>query len=127
VASSESVRRAFTSLASGDPDGLLVHLAEGAVWRVNGAGPFAGDHHGADGIRRLFAARSARSDEGSYRLETTDVLGEGDHVVVLHITRARRAGSLQSLGVTVIHERDGAISEAWEYAFDQHGADEFWA
>ena len=65
---------------------------------------------------------------GTHRIELHDVIGNDDHVVALHTTRAERAGKQLEISVVqVFHVRDGKVTEAWTHHGDLYTMDEFWA
>jgi len=56
------------------------------------------------------------------------VIGNDDHVVALHTTRAERAGKqLEVNAAHVFHVRDGRVTEAWTHHADLYSVDDFWS
>ena len=64
---------------------------------------------------------------GTLRAEVHDVLANEDHVVVLQRTLGEREGigTLNDFEVTVMHVRDGKVSEVWEHPGDLYAMDAF--
>jgi hypothetical protein len=122
------VRDAFAAFGRGDIDALKRdYFAPDIQWHFPGKGPVAGDHTGADQVAQMFG-RLAELSGGTHRVELHDVLGNDNHVVALHKTRAERAG--KQLEVDVVHVFDIADGKVWKastHHSDLYAFDEFWA
>jgi uncharacterized protein len=100
-------------------------LAPGIVWHIAGAGPLAGDYHGAEQVTGLLA-EIAELSGGTVRTELRDV--SDDRTVVLTTIRAERAGrQLQLNLVHVIRAENGKAAEVWTQSSDPAAAAEFWS
>ncbi len=122
------VREGFAAFARGDITALeRDYFAEDICWHFPGRSRFAGDHRGAAQVAEHFRAMAELSG-GTHRIEVHDVLGNDDHVVALHVTRAERDGRrLEINAIQVFHVRDGKITEAWTSHSDVYALDEFWS
>jgi hypothetical protein len=122
------VRAGFAAFARGDIEALRSeYFAPDIRWHFPGRGPLAGDHHGVDQVIE-FAGRLAGLSDGTHRIELHDVIGNDQHVVALHTTRAERNGKqLEINAVQVFHVRDGKVTEAWTQHADLYSVDEFWS
>jgi ketosteroid isomerase-like protein len=122
------VREAFAAFGRGDIDALQrQYFAEDIRWHFPGRSPLAGDHEGVARVAEMLG-RPAELSAGTHRIELHDVIGNDEHVVALHTTRAERAGKqLEVDAVHVFHVRDGKVTEAWTYHADLYAVDEFWA
>jgi ketosteroid isomerase-like protein len=122
------VREAFAAFGRGDIGALREqYFAEDICWHFPGKGPVAGDHQGPAKVAEMFG-RLAQLSGGTHRIELHDVIGNDDHVVALHTTRAERAGRQLEINVVqVFHVRDGKVTEAWTHHGDLYSMDEFWA
>ena len=122
------VRDGIAAFARGDIAALQRDFfAEDIRWHFPGRGPVAGDHQGAARVAEMFG-RLAELSGGTHRIELHDVIGNDEHVVALHTTRAERAGKqLEINALQVFHVRDGKITEAWTHHADLYAFDEFWA
>ena len=122
------VREAFAAFGRGDIGALQEqYFADDICWHFPGRGPVAGDHQGPAKVAEMFR-HLAQLSGGTHRVELHDVIGNDDHVVALHTTRAERAGRQLEIDVVqVFHIRDGKVTEAWTHHADLYSMDEFWA
>jgi len=122
------IREAFAAFGRGDIDALQAQFfAPDIRWHFPGRGPVAGDHEGVARVTEMFGRLSALSG-GTHRIELHDVIGNDEHVVALHTTRAERAGrQLEVNAIQVFHVRDGKVTEAWTQHADLYAVDEFWS
>jgi hypothetical protein len=122
------VRAGFAAFGRGDVDALRQqYFATDIRWHFPGRGPLAGDYEGVDRVIE-FAGRLSGLSDGTHRIELHDVIGNDEHVVALHTTRAERNGrQLEVNAVQVFHVRDGKVTEAWTYHTDINSVDEFWS
>jgi ketosteroid isomerase-like protein len=122
------VRESFAAFARGDLDALQrQYFAPDIRWHFPGRGPLAGDYEGVAGMAELLS-RLSRLSGGTHRIDLHDLIGNDEHVVALHTTRAERAGrQLQVNAVQVFHVRDGKITEGWTSHADPYSVDEFWS
>jgi uncharacterized protein len=112
------VERYLAGAQSGDMEALRAIFAEDATWRLAGDLPISGIWQGRDAILDDFLALALRYFEpGSVRLEVTNVLADGDQVVVEWTSRARnRAGEpYENFCIGVFIVRDGKIQAVREY------------
>ena len=117
----EIVRGAYEALNRGDVEAFMDAFAEDAVW--HGAGQSL---QGRERIGALVAGMREAAG-GTLRIDLHDVLATDDHVVVLQVTRAERAGRTLSDRVAyVYHLEGGKITEAF-FTGDPRVQDEFWS
>ena len=117
----EIVRGAYEALNRGDVEVFMDAFAEDAVW--HGAGQSL---QGRERIGALVAGMREAAG-GTLRIDLHDVLVTDEHVVVLQVTRAERAGrTLSDRVVYVYHLEDGRITEAF-FSGDPRVQDEFWS
>ena len=115
------VRGAYEALNRGDIASFMDAFAEDAVW--HGAGQSI---QGRERIGGLVAGMRELA-EGTLRIDLHDVVATDEHVVVLQVTRATRAGrTLADRVVYVYHLEDGGITEAF-FSGDPRVQDEFWS
>ena len=121
------IREGLAHLERGDVEAFSRDLAPDIRWHFPGRHPLAGHHEGADQVGERFR-RMGELSGGTYRMEVHDVIGNDEHVVALHTTRAEREGrQLEVLGVQVFHVRDGKVREVWSFHGDPPAVDEFWS
>ena len=117
----EIVRGAYEALNRGDIEGFIDAFAEDGVWHGGGQSIEGRERIGALVTGLLEAA------EGTLRIELHDVLATDDHVVVLQVTRAERAGrSLADRVAYVYHLEGGKIIEAF-FSGDPSVQAAFWS
>jgi len=122
------VRQGFAAFARGDIEALRSQFfAPDIRWHFPGNNAVAGHHEGAAKVAEMFGLLAELSG-GTHRIELHDVIGNDDHVVALHTTRAERAGKqLEVNAIQVFHLRDGKVTEAWTAHADLYAFDEFWS
>lgn len=122
------VRQGFAAFARGDIAALQSQFfAPDIRWHFPGQSAAAGHHEGAAKVAAMFGLLAELSG-GTHRVELHDVIGNDDHVVALHTTRAERAGKqLEVNAIQVFHVRDDKITEAWTAHADLYAFDEFWS
>ncbi len=121
------VRAGFAAFAQGDPDALRQYFAPDIRWHFPGRSPLAGDHHGMDQVME-FVGRLSGLSGGTHSIELHDVIGNDEHVVALHTTRAERGGKkLEVNAAQIFHVRDGKVTEAWTQHADLYTVDDFWS
>ena len=120
------VRRAFDAHARADIEAVREVLAPEAVWHVTGRGPLSGDYVGRDAIVGVYFVRLMTMSNGTFTVETHDVLASDEHVVALVTAQVHRPGVYhRAREVVVCHVRDGLVREVWVTAFDP--AEDLWA
>jgi ketosteroid isomerase-like protein len=122
------VREAFAAFGRGDIDVLQrQYFTPDIHWHFPGQSSVAGDHVGAAQVAEMFG-RLAELSGGTHRIELHDVIGNDEHVVALHKTKAERAGKQLEVDVVhVFHVHDGKVTEAWTHHADLYTFDEFWS
>ncbi len=121
------IRAFFAARARGDMQAWRECLAADVRWHYPGQGPLAGQHEGIDQMADVLGQVDDLSG-GTSRHELHDVIGNDEHVVALHVTRAERVGrQLEINAAQVFHVRDGKITQAWTLHDDPHAVDEFWS
>jgi hypothetical protein len=121
------VRAGFAAFGRGDADALQQYFAPDIRWHFPGRSPLAGEHNGLDRVMEFISRLSGLSG-GTHRIELHDVIGNDEHVVALHTTRAERGGrQLEVNAIQVFHVQDGKVTEAWTQHADLYAVDEFWS
>ena len=122
------IRALFAAFRARDIEAIRSALAEDAVWHFPGtAGKLAGSHAGHAGIF-AFLARVGELTGGTFELELEEVLANDTCAVAFFRGRARREGrELDNPTCLKIHLRDGRATEIWEFVWDLHAVDRFWA
>ena len=110
------VRRAYDALTRGDVPGVVDCLADDAECVLSDETPYGGVWRGPDGIARGIRDIAAHYEE--LVIEVSEVVGDGDTVVVLgHIHgRALGGGNLWQPFAHVVRVRDGRIRHMTAYA-----------
>lgn len=112
-------RRLFDAFSDGDTDAMLGSMTEDVVWHAPGTNAFSGRFDGRQAVMdRLARMRDAGL---SARVETHDVVANGEHIVALvHLHLVNADGDrYDQPQVQVMHVRDGRISELWVMNQDQ--------
>jgi uncharacterized protein len=118
---------AYDAFARGDIPAVLRILADDVTWHVPGRSPLSGDYKGHDGVLDFFS-RCHELSNGTLRVAASEVLAEGDRVMVLSTVSAERHGQhWSSPEIHVWRLSEGRAIEFREFQGDQGGEDEFWA
>ena len=118
------VSKGYEAFQKGDLAAFDDILGDGCVWHVPGRGQLAGDKKGRQATVAYYGKLGELS-EGTVKVELHDVLANGEHVVGLHRTSAKRGGkSFETTAAIVFHVQNGRISEAWEHPFNLYEQDE---
>jgi ketosteroid isomerase-like protein len=122
------VEQLYGALASGDLAAVVPLLAEDVELHVPGTHALAGVHRGLEAILAFATGTRALTDDGE-AIEVLDVLEGRDHVAVLAVVRATRAGRapLENRTVHVLHTHGGRVRAIWFHNFDGASVDEFWS
>jgi ketosteroid isomerase-like protein len=121
------VRRGYEAFAKGDMATLTELFSQDVVWHLPGNSLNSGEHRGRDAVFAMFA-QIAQLTGGTYRVDLHDVLANDEHGVALTRETASRQGrQLDWLGIVVYHIRDGKVTEAWDFIYDQYRYDEFYS
>jgi ketosteroid isomerase-like protein len=121
------MRQGFEAFVAGDMATVADLIAEDAVYHIPGRRALAGTYSAREAFFG-FVAEVIQRSEGTFTQEVHDVLATDDHVVVLTRVTARRGDrSYVDNNAWVFHMEGGRIVEAWLLAFDQHGAEDFFA
>jgi uncharacterized protein len=122
------VRSFYAAFEAEDHEAAIRRLlSPGIVWHVAGENPFAGTFRGHS---EVFAAmrRYAEGSQGTLRLNTQCVVGEGTHAVAVHAATAKRDGhSYSAHEIDVFHVESGTITEMWSFSEDQAATDAMWS
>ena len=110
------VRRAYDAFARGDLPGVVDCLADDAECVLSDETPYGGVWRGRDGIARGMEELAGHYEE--LVLEVSELVGDGDTVVVLGNIhgRALGGGNLWQPFAHVVRVRDGRISHLTSYA-----------
>ena len=121
-----TARDLYQAFTSGDMEMVDRLMGDDIVWHAPGRAKNSGVRRGK---HELFAAMGSLAEltGGTLRAEVHDVLANEDHVVVLQRTLGEREGigTLDDFEVTVMHVRDGKVSEVWEHPGDLYAMDAF--
>jgi ketosteroid isomerase-like protein len=104
------VRAGFTAFAQGDMDARQQIFAPDIRWHFPGRSPLAGDHNGVDRVIEFIGLLFGLSG-GTHSIELHDVIGNDEHVVALHTTRAERGGRKLEVNAAQILPRPGRQSD----------------
>ncbi|WP_165845541.1 nuclear transport factor 2 family protein [Streptacidiphilus pinicola] len=121
---SRAVVRAYVDSAeSGYADRLERFFAEDATWTLFGELPVSGVWRGREAILTQFMPKAfARMDTTTLRLQVTDMIAEGERVVLEWTSQADARGGLRydqhCIGVFTV--RDGRIVSVREYLDTEH-------
>ena len=110
------VRRAYDAFARGDMAAIAECLADDAECVLSDETPYGGIWRGHDGIAHGIAELAGHYEE--YVIEVSEMVGDGDTVVVLgHIHgRTLGGGNLWQPFAHVVRVRDGRIAHLTSYA-----------
>jgi ketosteroid isomerase-like protein len=122
------IRGLLAAFRAGDAAAIQEALAADAVWHFPGRrGLLAGSHRGREAIMRFLLQVMALTG-GTFQLDLIDVLANDRHAVVLFRGRAERGGArLDNPTCLRLRLAEGKVVEAWEFVWDLHHVDEFWA
>ena len=121
------IRNAYDAFSRGDIPGAMAAFAEDILWHVPGRGPLSRDYRGHAEVLGFFG-RFMELSGGTFRLQVDDVLAQGERIVVLCTTSARRGGrSWSSPQVHVWTVKGGKATAFREYAGAEQAEDEFWS
>jgi ketosteroid isomerase-like protein len=124
----ELVRSGYEAFAAGDIPAVLAIFADDISWTIPGRSPLAGVYTGHDEVLGFFGQLMERSN-GTFHLEITDVLDNGDDKVALLVTEIaqRDDASLSNPGVHLWTVQDGKATNFRAFAGDEYAVDEFWS
>jgi len=101
-------------------------LTEDVALHLFGHSPLAGTHRGKDAVASTI--RRIQGLTNRQTLEIHDVVGGGDHAVILVKERFENAGRTIDLSrVFLYHLRDEKITDIYVYDEDQAAVDSFWS
>lgn len=110
----KTIQQLYEAFGRGDIPTILNALADDVEWKEppNGAPPFAGTHHGRDGVGRFFQ-RLAETVEPE-QFEPREFVAQGDVVVALgyYRFRARTTGKSYDTEWSMVWRfRDGKVAQ----------------
>ncbi len=114
------------AVQSGDLDKARALVTDDFEWQVMGRFPYAGHHHGVEGLAALL--KGVRDESGG-SFQLTPELSFGDDeaaVVVGHVTATRAGKTLDGDNVFIVRCEDGRIRRGMTIPVDQYAYDEFW-
>ena len=117
-------REGIAAMEKGDMAWLDAHMADDIAWHVGGNSKSAGTYRGKDTVMGFFGSMN----DVSMDLDTHDVVGNDDHVVVLGTAKlaAPDGDSVEYNYVNIFHIRDGKVTEAWGMSENDAETDAFW-
>lgn len=118
------VREGGEALERGDTSWFEEHTADDIVWHVGGNSKMSGTITGKQAVMEFFG-RSAGVDMS---IDTHDILGNDDHVVVLGTAKgtAPDGTPFEYKFVNIFHIRDGKTVEAWGMSENDAETDPIW-
>jgi ketosteroid isomerase-like protein len=124
----DTIRSLYAAFGRGDLEAILAALDSQVVWRTPGAPdlPTGGLRRGASAVRDFFGLLLSTFDIQDFR--PTDILSQGDKVVVLGTSREGPKGTGRFIDFRWVHVftfRDGKIVEFEEPADVSALVDEF--
>ena len=124
----ELVRSGYEAFAAGDIPAVLAIFADDISWTIPGRSPLSGTYTGHDEVLGFFGQLMERSN-GTFSLDISDVLDNGDDKVALLVTESsqRDDASLTDLGVHLWTVQDGKAAAFHAFAGDAYAVDEFWS
>ncbi len=121
------LKKGYVAFGEGDMETLTELFDPDATWHVPGESPIAGDHKGRDAIFAFFGQLAVLSN-GTFKVETHDILADDEHGVGLsNSTGSREGKELNIKEIQVFHLKDGKVTEAWSFPEDTRASDEFWS
>ena len=122
----ELLREGYQAFARGDMPALAALFSPDAVWHVQRLGQLSGDHVGFPAILGFFG-RSMELTQGTFRVETIEVLSNDDGAAAVVRSRGQRAGiALDDRQIHHFRVRDGRVTEVWQYVGDAEATQRFW-
>lgn len=106
----EAVRSSYEHFARGDLDGALAMMDEDIVWHQAQGLPHGGTYNGLETVRAVVFDPLDERWWDDFEVDAQEILGDGDHVVVLGRYTARAKGTGAPLDVPFAHVwrfRDG--------------------
>ena len=126
-ANAELIDNAYRAFANGDIPTVLAIFDQSIAWHVPGRSPISGVFKGHDGVLDFFG-RCQELSGGTLRIDTDEILADGERVVVLCTVSAQRHGRhWSSPEVQVWRVVDGHAVEFREFQGDQEAEDTFWS
>ena len=120
----QKVKEVYEAFGRGDLAPVMDGLADDIVWSCYAATPFKGVYRGKQGVQEFFAKQALIDLE---RFEVTNILAEGDTVVVLidnKYTVKATGKSAEGPIVQVLKMTDGKVTEWYEV---EHASVEAWS
>jgi ketosteroid isomerase-like protein len=123
----ELIQRAYQAFARGDLATVFGILGQDITWHVPGSSPLSGDYKGHEQVGAFFGATMELSG-GTFTIDITDILSQGDQVVVLCTVAAERHGqSWSSPEVHVWRVAGDRAVDFREFQGDEQTEDKFWS
>ena len=128
IENAEVVRRGYEAFSKADIATLTELMDDNASWHTPGRSPIAGDYQGRDAVFAQFG-RYAGDTGGTFRAEPKQVFTSDDgRVVGLHHNSGVRNGKQLDTDCCIVFEiKDGRVTSGWEYFYDLHAWETFWA
>ena len=121
------IQRAYQAFGSGDLPTVFGILGQDITWHVPGSSPLSGDYKGHEQVSAFFGATMELSGS-TFTIDVTDILAQGDQVVVLCTVAAERHGqSWSSPEVHVWRVAGDQAVEFREFQGDEQTEDKFWS
>ena len=122
----ELLSNAYEAFERGDIDAAVADFTDDVMFNIPGSSPLAGEYKGKEQVIAYLRDMIDRS-EGTFRLESHDVIASDSHVIGLTVHRGQRKGKSSGYNsVQVFHVDDGKLTEFWEFP-DQPDFDDFWS
>ena len=122
------IRALLAAFRERDLAAIQAAIPEHAVWHFPGRqGALAGSHAGRGAIL-AFLGQVVALTQGSFHLELEDVIASDRSAAVFFRGHATRAGrTLDNPTCLRMRIEAGQIVEIWEFVWDLHAVDAFWA
>lgn len=122
----EALRKAVEAFYKGDIEGFFAICHDDFVVHLPGRYSLAGDYAGKAAFIELLGSFQERYSPTDF--ETLAMFADGEYGIVLErVSGARGDRTIEEQVVSVMHFRDGKVSEMWFIPFDQAARDEWMA
>jgi uncharacterized protein len=120
----KTVKEGFDAFERGDMSWIDQHMADDVIWHVGGKSKMAGAYEGKEAVLTMWG-QLAQLFAGAPAVETHEMLGNDDHVIVIGRATANDpdGGTVSWLYANVFHVADGKVKEVWGLADETSESD----